>query len=297
MNSSAGDASSLRLRRHSSSSLLLGAALLAGLLVAGYLGFVRTTVGQRWDNAGYAGRQIVGAGIKTYDSEILSEVSTRSLVLALAGLFLLSHLLRCWRVGIVVVLATAVAVFGAEVIKHALPRATLASPTVPVPATFWSGTYPSGHATIGTSLSLALVIICGGILRPWLAVLAGVTSSSYATAVFFLGWHRPSDALGGIVWSGLCLSTAAAGLVLLEGRRSPRASRTAWQASAALAAVMIGALVLKVASRPGDTTARFSILCFSASMIAAGFALPAWLAFALRHIAWRRETTASETAP
>jgi len=287
MNSAAAAGPLPLLRRRSSSSLLLGAALLAVLLVAGYLGFVRTTTGQRWDNAGYAGRQIVGPGMTTYYSELLGQVSTHSLILALASLFLLSLLLRRPRVGVVVVLAAAAAIFGAEVLKDSLPREPLSSPPVPMPARLSLDTYPSGHSTIGTSLALALVVISGPLLRPWLAVVAGVICSSYATAVFLLGWHRPSDALGGIAWGGLCLAAAAAVAVWLHGRQSPPVGWAAWQAGAVLATVMIGTLVLAVLMSPGDATNEFPFLCFSVSLIAAGFALPAWLAYVLRNISWR----------
>ncbi|MEI6033010.1 MAG: phosphatase PAP2 family protein [Verrucomicrobiae bacterium] len=277
------DASRMWLRRQAAVSLLLGAALLGALLVAGYLGFVCTSAGQRWDNAGYAGRSVIVGELKAYDADLLGEVSRRTVMISLCGLVVLSLLLRCPIVGVAVAGASAAAIFGAEYLKHILPRALLAPAIVPVPAYFSSDTYPSGHTTVAASLALALVVIVGPRLRPWLAVLAGVIGSSYATGVLFLGWHRPSDALGGLALSGLCLAETAAMLVLLHGHHAPPVKSAAWALGAALAALMIGALAAAVFSKSGE----IPFFSMSAAIIAAGIALPAWLAFSLRHISWR----------
>lgn len=230
----------------------------------------------------------MGGDLQIYDADLLQEVSKRSLFFALCLVLVLSVLMRCPLVGAVAVLTAGGAVFGAEYFKHSLPRADLAMALCPVPAYFSADTYPSGHTTIGTSLALALVLICGPLLRPWMSVAAGILSTSYATAVLFMGWHRPSDALGGIAWSGLCFAAATTFLVLVCGHhaRSGSSSIRLW-VSALFAMILIGCLWTFSLPRPGYTGSRWPFLTMASFIIAAGFALPAWLACSLKNIAWR----------
>ena len=155
-----------------------------------------------------------------------------------------------------------------------------------MPGYFSSDTYPSGHTTIGTSLALAIVMVSGPRIRSWTAVAAGVMGTSYATAVLFIGWHRPSDALGGIVWSGFCFAFAAGLLVLFFGHHSHEShvSKAPWLSGLLGLVTIIGLAVLPF-SQTGY--ARTPFLSMTACIIAAGFAMPAWLAFALREISWR----------
>ena len=273
------------LRVRTSLHLLAGAANLMALLAAGYAFFVWTPAGQAIDNAGYAGRQIVGGEAKTYDMDLLGEVTRRSLLYSLGALFAVSLILRRPVVGLLAVGAAAAAVIGAEFLKAHLPREILSAPLTPVPAYFSSDTYPSGHTTIGTSLGLVLVVVAGPLLRPWIAVLAGAVSASYATAVLFMGWHRPSDALGGIFWSGLCLGAAAALAAIVHGHHAPPARSPAWMVSAAIAAVSAIALGTIVFST--DAPHQVPFFGMSAAIIAAAFAVPAWLAAALGHVDWK----------
>jgi len=274
------------LRRNTASALFFGALLLGALLVAGYFFFVGTSGGQCWDNQGYAGRQVAGADVRVFDTDILQEVTKRFLLVAFAAIFLLSLVFRCPLAGVVAVLAAGGAVFGAEFLKHALPRAMLSPPLCPVPGYFSSDTYPSGHTTIGTSLALAIVMVSGPRLRAWTAVAAGFMATSYATAVLFMGWHRPSDALGGIAWSGFCFAAAAGLLVLIGGHRSleEHVSKATWLSGLLGLASIVGLLILPF-SQPGY--ARIPFLSMTACIVAAGFAVPAWFAFALRGISWR----------
>ena len=164
----------------------------------------------------------------------------------------------------------------------------LSPPIGPVPGYFSSDTYPSGHTTVGTSFALAIVLISSPRLRSWSAVAAGIMGTSYATAVLFMGWHRPSDALGGIAWSGFCFAVAAALLVLITGHHSLTAyvSKATWL-SGLLGLLLISVLLVFPYSPAGYAGSRIPFFSMTACIIAAGFAVPAWLAFALREISWR----------
>lgn len=84
------------------------------------------------------------------------------------------------------------------------------------------GTWPSGHATAVMSLALCMVIVAAPRWRPYV----GAAMAGFAIIVVYsfleLGWHFPSDVLGGFLvaatWTLLC----AAGLWTLEARRPER---------------------------------------------------------------------------
>ncbi len=287
--SSSPDQSRTLLRRRTAAGLGLGALVMGILLVGGYFLFVGTPVGQGWDNQGYAGRQVIGGEVRLYDTDILHEVSRTSLFIALGAILLLSVVFRCPEAGLMAVLAAAGAVFGAEFLKHNLPRLELVPPVGPVPGYFSSDTYPSGHTTIGTSIALALVMISGAGWRSWSAVVSGFLSVSYATAVLFIGWHRPSDAVGGLLWSGFCFSLAAACTVLLGGHyaRPQESPDRAPLVSGAVALILAVGSLFFLTGGDSFSGSRGPFFVMTFLIIAIGFALPAWFAVTLRPISWR----------
>lgn len=275
----------MSLPRTSLQPLLLGVGLLAVLLVAGYFIFVCTAWGQAFDNVAYFGHSAVDREALRYDSDILGLVSKRALIVAAAVLGVIS-LIR-WRpvMGILAVGGLVVAVGGAELLKHNLPRHELSTPAGPVPFYFKSDTYPSGHTTIGTSIALALLLVLPARWRPWLAGLAGLLSASYGTAVLFAGWHRPSDAIGGVLWSGLCLGLAAAVGLAIRRRLAPP--------GAVALAPLINSGVLTLLALffawfstgwlgPQLPEADFSFLVMTGLIVIAAFSVTAWFAWVLQ---------------
>ena len=152
-------------------------------------------------------------------------------------------------------------------------------------------TYPSGHTTIGTSLAIALILVSSARSRPWLAVLAGFMSASFATGVLFAGWHRPSDALGGIVWSGFCMSLAAAAAVTLRGYviRSTRHASGALIGSTVVAVILVAALCWSAAAGARDDypDADAPFLVLTLLIISGSFMVTAWFGWQLRFVDWR----------
>lgn len=259
--------------------LLAGAGLFALLLVAGFFAFVWTAPGQALDNRAYFGHEAIERAALAYDEDLLRVVSVRALFGVAAVLFLISLVRRRVLTGLVVIAALACAVEGAELFKKHLPRQELAADYGPVPAYFIGDTYPSGHTTIGTSVALAFLLLLPARWRPWLAAAAGWISASYATAVLFVGWHRPSDALGGILWSGLCMALAAAAVLAVRQRnvRPGPACRPALALSALLG--IAGCTLAWLAT--GWTGQRFldadmPFLVMTLLIVAAATALTAW---------------------
>ena len=86
--------------------------------------------------------------------------------------------------------------------------------------------WPSGHATAAMSLAIALVLITPGAWRYVAGLAGGAFVLAMAFSVVLLGWHFPSDALGGIAIAGAggCLGAA-----LLSRRAATTALPGRWR--------------------------------------------------------------------
>jgi hypothetical protein len=271
--------------------LLQGATVCAALLIAGYLLLVNTAWGHTVDNAAYFGRQVMARSVIVYDRYILGAVSIATLALAVLIILLIGFIRHTPFAAIIMATGFACAVAGAELLKHVLPWHPLVPSDAHLQIQFQRETYPSGHTTIGTSLAIALLVVSSARWRPWLALLAGFMSASFATGVVFAGWHRPSDALGGIVWSGLCMSMAAAAIVVLRGYEIPSIERRplVLLSSIALAATVAAIAWLAAAHAKDqypDADAPFLILTLL--IIGGSFSVCTWLGWHLRAVEWRR---------
>jgi membrane-associated phospholipid phosphatase len=128
-------------------------------------------------------------------------------------------------------------------------------PTVPINLASW----PSGHATAAMSLALCSVIAAPPHRRP--AVAAAMAAFAVAVSYSFLelGWHYPSDVLGGFLVAGTWTLLGVAALSLYEARspqwaveaaRPPGASFSVGAAlapvgvMAAVAVVLVGLIVV-----------------------------------------------------
>ena len=157
---------------------------------------------------------------------------------------------------------------------------------------FQADTYPSGHATIGTSLALGLLLVSSSRWRPWLAVAGGCLSVTFTTGVLFAGWHRPSDALGALAWSGLCMNAAAAFAIRMRGR--PRAaiahpSRAAFGSVALAILVAAATWLIASAAAPEYPYTDVPFFVLTGLIIAGAFSLTAWYGWQLRAVDWPAE--------
>jgi membrane-associated phospholipid phosphatase len=97
----------------------------------------------------------------------------------------------------------------------------------PYPADHYMGAavWPSGHTTAVVSLLLALVIVLPPRLRPPVAVLGGGIAAVALTSIVLLGFHYPSDVLGGVLvatgWSAVALALSGSGRAPTAARRRP----------------------------------------------------------------------------
>jgi membrane-associated phospholipid phosphatase len=159
---------------------------------------------------------------------------------------------RGWRALAAICL---LAVTGAttQALKH-----LLAQPRVEhwLPEQVATTSWPSGHSTAAMTLALCAVLVAPPALRAAAAVLGGAFAVGVGYAVLVLGWHYPSDVLGGFLMAGLWTSLAVAVLHRVEAPEPAR--RPAWEPLAALGAgtAVVAAVALGVRA---DTVALYTL--------------------------------------
>jgi PAP2 superfamily len=269
--------------------LLRGALVCAALLIVGYFALVSTSWGHQLDDDAFFGREALNWKVIRLDSVVLDLVSKAGLLLAAAIILVIAAARRCTLVGVIGVVGFGCAVVGAEVLKGKLPWRALVPDDFLLETGFQTGTYPSGHATIGTSFALSLLLVSSSRWRPWLAVAAGCMSATFATGVLFAGWHRPSDALGALAWSGFCMNMAAAFAVRLRGRPALAIEHPE---RALIGSVGFGILVaaatwlVAAAAAPDYPYGDLPFFVLTGLIIAGAFSLIAWYGWQLRAVDW-----------
>jgi membrane-associated phospholipid phosphatase len=109
-----------------------------------------------------------------------------------------------------------------------LLKPLLIGPRDPVPGVFLThATWPSGHATAAMALAFAMVISVPARMRS----LVGAAMAAFAVAVVYsfleLGWHYPSDVLGGFEVASTWALVAVGALWTYEAHRPQPARRVA----------------------------------------------------------------------
>jgi membrane-associated phospholipid phosphatase len=277
--------------------LLLGAVLFAILLIVGYFAVVSTSSGHQLDDDAYFGRKALSRKVANLDYRLLYHVTKATLLVAAVILLVIATARRCTLVGVIAVIGFGCAVIGAEVFKHSLPWRALVPDDRLLQRELRMESYPSGHATVGTSLALSLILVSPSRWRPWLAVAAGCMTATFATGVLFAGWHRPSDALGALAWSGFCMTVTATLVVRLRGRPRPV---TAYPGRALFSSMVLGILVAGgtwLVAGIGAPEYPFGDLPFfvlTGLIIAGSFSLSAWYGWELRAIDWPDDSAAGD---
>ena len=129
---------------------------------------------------------------------------------------------RAWRALAAAVLLVATCA-STEALKHLLAQPRVENWLSPqIAATSW----PSGHSTAAMTLALCAVLVAPPMLRTATALLGAAFAVGVGYAVLVLGWHYPSDVLGGFLMAGLWTSLAVAVLHRVEA--PDPAWRPAW---------------------------------------------------------------------
>ena len=158
---------------------------------------------------------------------------------------------RGWR-ALAVAFLLAVTGVTTQLLKHALAQPRLEH-WLPEPVA--TNSWPSGHSTAAMTLALCAILVAPSALRASAAMLGGAFAVGVGYAVLVLGWHYPSDVLGGFLVAGLWTSLAVAVLHRVEAPEPAR--RPVWEPLAGLAAGagVVAAVVLGVRA---DTVALYT---------------------------------------
>ena len=229
------------------------------------------------DRSASLGRLDSGTALMAVERVALATISVVTLV---AGLLVLAaYAARRQGVGAAARVSAAVigAVVSAELLKHVLPFDPMPTSTGGVTT---SGSFPSGHSAIAASVALAIVATVGprlarlwwGPLVAWVSLVAAGTVAA--------GWHRPSDAVGGVLmavlWHAALVRRPApdAGVVA----RAPHEPTSAggipgWRWWALMcAAILAGAVAPRVGTDVdlGETASRLYLLGLGAVLATTG---------------------------
>jgi len=231
------------------------------------------------DRYASSGRLDSGTALMTVERIALATISIGTLV---AGLVVLSVVtLRRRGAGPAVRMAGAVlgAAASAEVLKRILP---FDPSTTSTGQAITSGSFPSGHTAIAASFALAVAATMGprlarlwwGPLVAWVSLVAAGTVAA--------GWHRPSDAVGGVllavVWHTALVRRPAAESSLVVVSRERIAQKAAkgipgWRWwGVACAAILVGALAPRAGGEVElrETAGHLYVLGLGAVLAATG---------------------------
>jgi membrane-associated phospholipid phosphatase len=176
-----------------------------------------------------------------------------------------------------------------QMLKPALAHTRIGDAGAHVAAASW----PSGHATASLSLALCAVLVAPARLRPAVATAGAAFSVAVTFSLLALGWHFPSDVIGGYLIVAAWTALAVAGVWAAEARwprrarpAAPVALRDALRPALATggAALALGAVI--GLSRPGAVAGyaqEHTTFVVGAGVIAAlGLGLAMALALMLR---------------
>ncbi|MDH4142345.1 MAG: phosphatase PAP2 family protein [Chloroflexota bacterium] len=271
-------------------------------LVAVYLLFVSTEMGQRLENSALRAATLREESTRIDSLTYLSQVSVASFVGAMAVIALVGLLRRRPGLGALAVAVMAGSVLAAEILKVGLPRPAL----VDGPIWILRNSFPSGTATVAASVGIGALLVAPDRLRWLILVAAAAIAAIIGQATQVTGWHRASDVLGGVILSAL---VGCIGLLVLvgirhvqpshQGRVHPRILAAIWIVAAGailLGMVLLGALILFPLLRAPEG-AESVFLHTASDLIAVGLSTMTMATFALVIEPYTLGAAAARTVP
>jgi membrane-associated phospholipid phosphatase len=158
-------------------------------------------------------------------------------------------------------LGVALILGGAAVTTDKLLKPTLATPRFDailgdrqIPATG----FPSGHATASMALALCAIIVVSPTFRPYVAALGAAFAVAVSYSFMSLGWHYPSDVLGGFLVAATWTCLAVAALRAAEARWPSKTARRA-------ARQMLSRLQVRVLAGAGAALVLLAVIVVAAT--------------------------------
>ncbi len=188
-------------------TVLVGSGLALGWLADRSQG---TELGQSVDQAGM---DLVVGDAETTRRLLgwLGVVSVGTIALAVLGLVVVAVSRRRYEAAAAAVALVLGANLTTQLLKRAIEREDFGMLTV--------ASFPSGHATVIGSVSLAALLVSPGSVRTVVSALATGAITVTAAATLVASWHRPSDVLGAILVSLMWGSALVALWTLAHGGR------------------------------------------------------------------------------
>ena len=241
----------------------------AVVLLALYLVLVRTEWGQTVVDSAFLARLSEARVLRTLDKRLLESIDAWVFLAGGLCLFLTAALRRRWRVGLVVAVAYGLTIISAELLKTVLPQPILAVAIEESMGTKAGlNTFPSGHATFATSLVLGLVLVAAPRVRVPVAIVGTGVIIVVAGGVITAGWHRPTDAVGGVALGSAWFAVIAAALLARRGSPGvrPRAEHLVPLMGAGLAA--LATIVLVGLLRHPEITGSLTLVLIKVTLFA-----------------------------
>lgn len=197
-------------------ALLAALASFGGLFVTGVLAYLVPVVRVR-DSATLQGFTALNRPRLTplldHIAALADPVPYAAIGLALVVLALLR---RRGRTAAAILLLLVVTGFTTESLKlllaHPRPEEWLGAGQIA------AASWPSGHATAAMTLALCGVLAAPARLRPTVAVFGALFAVAVSYALLALGWHFPSDVIGGFLVAALWTALAVAALLAAQAR-------------------------------------------------------------------------------
>jgi membrane-associated phospholipid phosphatase len=276
---------------HRPRNALLGAlACIAGLALTGAVALL-WPLARAHDNATLRGFAALKAPRINGVAELLtSTIEPRRYLLIALVLIGVALLRRGPRLALAVAVIMAAAVLTADVLKPlvATPRF---SDWLGSPGHYEQASWPSGHAAGAMAIALSSVLAAPARLRPLTALLGSAFAIGVSYSLLVLGWHFPSDVLGGFLLAGTWTCLALAVLWSAErrwparsGRRAvARAARSRLRPAFAVAAVFAaGVVLIRGPLLAAYSTAHGSFVAGALAIAALAVLLASGLVLALR---------------
>jgi membrane-associated phospholipid phosphatase len=130
-----------------------------------------------------------------------------------------------------------------------------------IPAASW----PSGHSTGAMSLALCAVLVAAPRWRPAVAVAGAAFAAAVGYGLMTLGWHYPSDVLGGYLVAAVWTLGGVAALRAADARWPERRGRDAGRAAVAKARASV---TLPAAAIAGLAVAGLAVVVWRPGSVA-----------------------------
>ena len=263
-------------------ALLVAAAAAVGVWLTWRL-FVGTSTGRLVDEAAFEGAAFGRNDLWRVAEPVLDVIS----VPFIAGVLVATVLLAVLRRRVLLAVQVAVLMGGANLSTQLLKVFVFDRPPVGVTDGL-PNSLPSGHTAAAASVACALVLVVPRRARPAVAVLGVLYAAATGVSTLVGRWHRPSDAVAGVLvvlaWAGIASAlgsrdgvvratqprrgvTVAAGLLIAAGLGSGLLAALALQRVVAAVPAGLDSRAEQLTAYGGGALAVVAVSCLAFGLL------------------------------